>query len=638
MGGEVKMITILSKVNPTLFHSIGISLIHSLWQSAILAILVYIILRWMRNFSAQSRYILAVIALLFMFFLPVLTFLQFYADQSGNEIVLQNTNGNLSNPNTVLHKSTDGFNNVFFSEISGFISDNAFMFTLFWLIGVGFMIVKFTGGVFLTYRVKHATGIDIQMHWQKRLEILIKRLKIKRKVRIFESTRVNMPLVIGYFKPVIFVPLGTFSQLPYDQLEMLLLHELAHIQRSDYLVNMIQSFIEILLFFNPFVWWISSVIRIERENCCDDLALGINRQPESLAKAIVKLSETSLNQSYKPNVLYFNKINTMKRIERMFSHQQNKPVTKEKFFVSLLSFAIVAIISTSGLMANSSDTESGSKRVNLIDITNHLVPVSDTLKNGNVKTTTKEVTVEMKDGKIVKAIVNGKEVSPEEFEKMEGSVSKPNNIEVIKEITVSDDVISEIETTTSIDNNRKIVVIKSIDRDAPSESQRKEEMSRITWEENSDQPEKIYNYKIFVTNPESDSTTVFLYNTERDGDSLVSIVDINDDPEAFDEIFQQFTEEGYDIEKQVVIMSEDELDYPFLDENSKQRIQQDLWFSEITMDGEAEVFSKITLSRKQLVVDDIVLNNKTHRHYLKRYEEISGRKLSATEAITFGSR
>ncbi len=592
----------------------------------------------MRNFSAQSRYILAVIALLFMFFLPVLTFLQFYADQSGNEIVLQNTNGNLSNPNTVLHKSTDGFNNVFFSEISGFISDNAFMFTLFWLIGVGFMIVKFTGGVFLTYRVKHATGIDIQMHWQKRLEILIKRLKIKRKVRIFESTRVNMPLVIGYFKPVIFVPLGTFSQLPYDQLEMLLLHELAHIQRSDYLVNMIQSFIEILLFFNPFVWWISSVIRIERENCCDDLALGINRQPESLAKAIVKLSETSLNQSYKPNVLYFNKINTMKRIERMFSHQQNKPVTKEKFFVSLLSFAIVAIISTSGLMANSSDTESGSKRVNLIDITNHLVPVSDTLKNGNVKTTTKEVTVEMKDGKIVKAIVNGKEVSPEEFEKMEGSVSKPNNIEVIKEITVSDDVISEIETTTSIDNNRKIVVIKSIDRDAPSESQRKEEMSRITWEENSDQPEKIYNYKIFVTNPESDSTTVFLYNTERDGDSLVSIVDINDDPEAFDEIFQQFTEEGYDIEKQVVIMSEDELDYPFLDENSKQRIQQDLWFSEITMDGEAEVFSKITLSRKQLVVDDIVLNNKTHRHYLKRYEEISGRKLSATEAITFGSR
>ena len=110
--------------------------------------------------------------------------------------------------------------------------------------------------------------------WQERLDRLARALRLSRPVALLESCLAEVPVVIGYVRPVILMPVGLLAGLPAGQVESILLHELAHIRRHDYLVNLLQTSVEGLLFYHPAVWWISGVIRAERENCCDDLVVA----------------------------------------------------------------------------------------------------------------------------------------------------------------------------------------------------------------------------------------------------------------------------------------------------------------------------------------------------------------------------
>jgi protein involved in polysaccharide export with SLBB domain len=104
---------------------------------------------------------------------------------------------------------------------------------------------------------------------------LIDRLTISRSVRLARSTLVQVPTVIGWLRPVVLLPVNALTGLTSDQLAGLLAHELAHVRRHDYLVNILQTIVETLLFYHPAIWWMSRVIRQERENACDDLAAGV---------------------------------------------------------------------------------------------------------------------------------------------------------------------------------------------------------------------------------------------------------------------------------------------------------------------------------------------------------------------------
>jgi hypothetical protein len=101
-----------------------------------------------------------------------------------------------------------------------------------------------------------------------------RRLALGRAVRVLQCARIEVPMVIGTVRPLLLVPACGLSGLPPDQIEAIIAHELAHIRRHDYLVNLLQSVVETLLFYHPAVWWVSHVIRMEREHCCDDLAVS----------------------------------------------------------------------------------------------------------------------------------------------------------------------------------------------------------------------------------------------------------------------------------------------------------------------------------------------------------------------------
>ena len=133
--------------------------------------------------------------------------------------------------------------------------------------------------------------------WQERLRVLAGRLRISRPVGLLESCLAGVPVVIGHLRPVILMPVGLLTGLPAAQIESILLHELAHIRRYDYLVNMLQTLVEGLLFYHPVVWWISGVIRTEREHCCDDLAVTLSGDAHEYALALANLEQSRWDPS-----------------------------------------------------------------------------------------------------------------------------------------------------------------------------------------------------------------------------------------------------------------------------------------------------------------------------------------------------
>jgi beta-lactamase regulating signal transducer with metallopeptidase domain len=656
-------------------QTIGISLLHSLWQSALLAILVFLLLRWMRNSSSNQRYLVGVIGMFVMFCLPIVTYFRqnslYVADiQIDRQIV-----DYVLLDKTIQTAGSTGSTNDLINQLGSYIGQNAGLFTIFWITGVSLMLIRFSGGIWLTYRLKRKGRIVCPEHWQLRLNIICNQLGINRKVRIFESMKITMPMVIGYIKPVILIPAGTLAQMPYDQIEMVLLHELAHIRRADYLVNIFQSLVEILLFFNPFIWWITAVIRHERENCCDDLALGLNQQPGSLAKALVNLSEIKLNQSFTSNLLYFNKINTMKRIERMFHQDHRRPATREKLIVSLLAFVFVVIISTDVLIAKVSDRENETKEVNMFTTSEYLMPVSDTLKkSGNKEVIEKhDESIKKKDIKFVNVVVDGKEVPPEEVLRMEKEMENQHHqgskqiekevmvrstghpvpgkmekqiIMIVNDSIVSDDKNFETHTITTSDNGEKVVIIRKSAEGMPT--------TRIIH----GKPDCRFDKRIIVKDSlmGNDSTQVMIFYSDDIQDTIIGLENFDEfdhmsDQERFaidQEIFMK-DQERFTIDQEEMHRMEREMrafpelpafpEDPYMDSfYPRGSLQDDLWMKELVDEGYAQARSNVILSRKQLIIDNVVMDRKTQRHFLNRFEEINGRKLEAEEAINLRIR
>ncbi len=162
---------------------------------------------------------------------------------------------------------------------------------LLWFAGVLILSVRFLGGLRAANRLTRRGAQPAEPEWQEMLQRLAARLVVTRPVRLLQSAVVKVPTAIGAFRPVILLPASVFTGLPTRGLEALIAHELAHVRRHDYLVNLIQTAAETLLFYHPAVWWVSSRIRAEREQCCDDLAIAATGDARSYARALVRLEE-----------------------------------------------------------------------------------------------------------------------------------------------------------------------------------------------------------------------------------------------------------------------------------------------------------------------------------------------------------
>lgn len=158
-----------------------------------------------------------------------------------------------------------------------------------WLAGVAALSLYHLGGWRLTRSLRRRGTRPVPGDLETKLRELARRMGIARAVELLESSAVQVPAVIGWLKPVILVPASALAGLSPQQLEAILAHELAHVRRHDYLVNLLQTVVETLLFYHPAVWWVSVQVRRERENCCDDLAVAACGDRLGYAPALANL-------------------------------------------------------------------------------------------------------------------------------------------------------------------------------------------------------------------------------------------------------------------------------------------------------------------------------------------------------------
>jgi beta-lactamase regulating signal transducer with metallopeptidase domain len=246
------------------------TLIHFFWQGALLGLAARLVMRSLS--SASARYLAGVVALTAMPATAVATFawLAFGTSSAapfgpapsagGLALVTSERSGDLTTVTTVAGDGVAALP----------------LIVLAWLVGVGVLSLRLAGGFIVVRRLaaRAVTPVDHAIEVMGRQ--VADRLELWRTVRIVQSEALRAPVLIGWLKPVVLLPAAALSGLAPAQLEALIAHELAHVKRHDYLVNVLQSVVETLLFYHPAVWWLSREIRREREHCCDDLAVGVS--------------------------------------------------------------------------------------------------------------------------------------------------------------------------------------------------------------------------------------------------------------------------------------------------------------------------------------------------------------------------
>lgn len=301
-------------------HALGWTLLHSLWQGLILALVAIVALRLIPSRYSSARYLVSTATLALMLVAGVCTFATLLSQSSPaiampvTQPAFQTAPGDAQIWLTVAHAPSAPPVSAL-DVVYTFIQSHLQLITLTWVVGVLFFSLRIAGGFWYLSRVR-SNAMPVGDVWTEHLRQLCIRMGISDDVALAESAEVQSPFVIGYFKPLILIPLGMIGGLSTDQLETILLHELSHIRRADYLVNIIQSFIEALFFFNPFVWIVSSMVRTEREHCCDD-AVVRHGYALTYAQALasveaLRFANTSLAMS-----LAGNKNQLLKRIKRI---------------------------------------------------------------------------------------------------------------------------------------------------------------------------------------------------------------------------------------------------------------------------------------------------------------------------------
>jgi beta-lactamase regulating signal transducer with metallopeptidase domain len=252
--------------------TLGWTLIHFLWQGALIALVLAGALALLRRSGSRTRYAVSCAAMLLMVISASVTFtgLQFLEWPAGQTPLPAGTAA------TDLTFSTDGAPAA--EGVRSDISSSGFAYYLpflvwAWLGGVSALSIRSIGGWAVAERLARRHTSPADAVWQEKFLWLADRLRVSRPVQLAVSLRAQVPAVVGWLRPTVLMPATMFTGLTSEQIEALLAHELAHVRRHDYIVNLMQTAAETLFFYHPAVWWVSRNIREERENCCDDLAV-----------------------------------------------------------------------------------------------------------------------------------------------------------------------------------------------------------------------------------------------------------------------------------------------------------------------------------------------------------------------------
>ncbi len=459
-------------LNESIVNALGWTIFHILWQGALIALFTGFLLRILNRKSSQLRYLIALSSLLLIIGLSVFNFSDNYKNNglslnqditASNEFVsspefpfkvFSNSDNEISNLD-IIKRIFNGIDNL---------SDYFPLIVSLWFAGVIIFLIRFVYSYLYIGRLRTFGTLDIQDKLLKKFDKIRNELHVKRTVRFIESTLIKVPVVLGYLKPVVLIPTEILSGMPMNQIEAIIAHELAHIRRNDYIINVIQTIIETVFFFHPAVWYLSSKISNERENCCDDIALTVCDGSLIYAKALVSIQDLSLRKHYAAVAFSGRKKHLLNRIKRMIM----KPKGKSNFTDKIIAATIIlsAIIALSFTYKAEYPLEKDMlheinkpKPVEKTEISEPSVPTTPTVVKKIVapektifKDTTKnlhisgdyydiddntiskivrtkdgkkeEMKFTLKNGKVTELYIDGKEIPESEYEKYQSEVDE----------------------------------------------------------------------------------------------------------------------------------------------------------------------------------------------------------------------
>ncbi|WCT10215.1 M56 family metallopeptidase [Mucilaginibacter jinjuensis] len=382
------------------------TLVHSLWQGLLLAAVAGLIVICTRRSSPARRYNLLIASLVLFACSVTYTLIdQLQEVQVYRTIVLIKPHQLHNNAADVRIKiTTPVFPQIRMindSKLFNYLNEHSYTIVLVWFLIVFARCLQLITGLHSLYYMRRRNIFAVDEAWETRVKELAQRLGIKQIVHIAESGMAKAPMVIGHLKPLILIPVGLMTTLSTDEIEAILVHELAHIRRRDYLVNLLVSLMEIVFFFNPAVLWISSLIKAERENCCDDIAVAQTSSKVNYIRALVSCQEYQLSAPAYAMAFSGRKNHLMGRVKRMVSNNNQSLNVMEK---SLLALCLV----TAGLLTTAF---SNADKINkLVDNTAKVIThVSKSIK----QEVTSETVTEIPDSATIKPVTTvAAEVKP----------------------------------------------------------------------------------------------------------------------------------------------------------------------------------------------------------------------------------
>jgi len=378
--------------------ALGWTLVHFIWQGAFIAFVFAVLNRMFARVGANVRYLLGCGTLLLMLLAPISTFVvlrdaastpspRFTAQQAPRTARAPIAR---KSPSAVLVATESSQARIVPMILSGMRSARLAAllpwFVTAWGIGVLLLSIRLLGGWWMVHRLRRSMTNTVIPEWQPRLQTLARRIGVSRPVRLFRSALVQVPTAIGWLHPMILLPASTLTGLTPQQIESILAHELAHIRRHDYLVNLLQSLVETLLFYHPAVWWVSRRIREERELCCDDLAVRVAGDPLVYADALYRLEQ--MRGQAAPLALAANGGSLLARIKRLIATPHGDDQSSRGLAAVLGTAIVFVLMTTPGVQSTGGGVRVATAAARVMTQTSQVTQQKTTLKT---KITTKKV-------------------------------------------------------------------------------------------------------------------------------------------------------------------------------------------------------------------------------------------------------
>ena len=311
--------------------ALGWSLLDSFWQMGVLWLVYVLLTQNGKKFKSGQKHSLALLSLAggAAWFVVTLMF-RFHelVDEAGVAV-------------TVVGPETNFSITSFFSFVEPVLP----FLSLAYLLSVVYLFIRLYRQYYVTQKL-FTTGIyKVNPELRVFLKHMAAQMGLKKDVRIWLSNLVDTPLTIGFWKPVILLPVAVVNQLSLQQAEAIILHELNHIRRNDYFVNLLIACMDILLFFNPFVRILTHIIKNERENSCDDMVLQFRYDASHYANALLLLEKNrTVTSVVTINATGRSKKLLLKRVERILNKTSSRNTLNQKLVAYMLSAFLIGLI------------------------------------------------------------------------------------------------------------------------------------------------------------------------------------------------------------------------------------------------------------------------------------------------------